>query len=92
MVHCVYHVYELTAICTWLLVVDCAAGTRIDGTLCIPCEQGSYQPLARRDFCTVCSQYTTTYTVGADSDTLCVGKYDHSSMSYQTREIKGKGF
>jgi len=29
--------YELTAICTWLLVVDCAACTRIDGTLCIPC-------------------------------------------------------
>ena len=56
--------------------VECAAGMEADdtGTVCEPCEIGSYKESSGLNSCASCRITETTADVGANSPSLCIGK------------------
>ena len=56
-----------------IIIVDCGPGTFTDGSSCIDCVVGEYQPEKFQTSCMACPSSLTTVTSGSKSLTDCIG-------------------
>ncbi|XP_053380924.1 uncharacterized protein LOC128549011 [Mercenaria mercenaria] len=53
------------------LCAKCAVGTKLEDTICVDCEPGTYQPLTGQSTCLTCPTGYTTPTYGASDVSEC---------------------